>query len=258
MAENIPLSKSGQYYKIGGDVFETGTNRPISLDEFQGLGLNFEFIPTQEQISPENKLQALGLSDETIKLLGENTAFFAALGETLTKQYEQNKIIPPTFTSEDLDRIFKEAQTSPDIADYYKEQLRVGQEQFTRNLQATQKEYTAEELDRQKKFEQEKLTLSEQEAAAGRVFSGFREQAKERLGAAQTGIIESAKRQQEKALRAYAEPFEQKYGTTALGQVAGYTPIGGITGTQESARLASIRDREVALRERESLSKGIT
>lgn len=254
--ENIPLSQSGQFYKIGNDIFETGTDRPISLDEFQAQGLNFEFIPTQEQLTPENN--PLGLSDETRKLLGENAPMFAAIGEILTKQYEQGKIVPQTFTTEDLDRIFKEAQDSPDIANYYKEQLRTGQEQFTRNILATSKEYTAEELDKQRTFEQERLGLAEQEAAAGRVFSGFREQAKTRLEAEQGGIIESSKRKQEKELRAYAEPFEMKYGTGALGQVPGYTPIGGVTGTQEAAKLGDIRTREQALRERESLSRGLT
>ena len=44
-AKNIPLSQSGKYYKTGNDVFESGTNRPIALDEFKRLGLNFKFIP---------------------------------------------------------------------------------------------------------------------------------------------------------------------------------------------------------------------
>ncbi len=50
--ENIPLSKSGQYYKVGTDVYETATNKHIDLATFKSLGLNFEFIPEKPAVPP--------------------------------------------------------------------------------------------------------------------------------------------------------------------------------------------------------------
>ena len=52
VAENIPLSKSGQYYKVGTDVYETATNKKIDLATFKSLGLNFEFIPEKPAVGP--------------------------------------------------------------------------------------------------------------------------------------------------------------------------------------------------------------
>ena len=49
-AENVPLSQSGQFYKVGNDVFETGTNRPIELAELKEKGLNFKFIPEKSEL----------------------------------------------------------------------------------------------------------------------------------------------------------------------------------------------------------------
>lgn len=55
--ENIPLSQSGQYYKIGNDVYRASDNQKIDLNEFHRLGLNFKFIPertaTQQPQQPQ-------------------------------------------------------------------------------------------------------------------------------------------------------------------------------------------------------------
>ena len=49
--ENTDLSKSGQYYKVGNDVFEAAGNRKITLDEFKSLGLNVDLIPSRAPAS---------------------------------------------------------------------------------------------------------------------------------------------------------------------------------------------------------------
>lgn len=45
IVENITLSKSGQYYKAGTDVYEASSNRKLTLEEFKALGLNFQLLP---------------------------------------------------------------------------------------------------------------------------------------------------------------------------------------------------------------------
>lgn len=46
--ENQNLSKSGQYYKLGTDVYAASGNRKITLDEFKSLGLNFDLLPNKK------------------------------------------------------------------------------------------------------------------------------------------------------------------------------------------------------------------
>lgn len=40
-----PTSSPTGYFKVGNDVYQSGTNRHITLDEFQRLGLNIDHIP---------------------------------------------------------------------------------------------------------------------------------------------------------------------------------------------------------------------
>ncbi len=54
--ENIPLSQSGQFYKVGGDVFSTATNQPVSLLDFKTQGLNLQFIPNKSSTSIKNNI----------------------------------------------------------------------------------------------------------------------------------------------------------------------------------------------------------
>lgn len=202
-----------------------------------------------------SKLKALGLSDSTIAAMSpDQRALFESIGAAVQLQYDQGKTVPPTLTKEDLDRIFAEAQNSPDISDYYKERLRVGSEDVNRALGFLTEDFDQLKQEREAKFESDSKALAESEAAAGRAYSGFRGQAKEDLAADQNGIIESTNRTMRKNLDTLGSQFEKTYGSEALaarGGVSGggfsYNPYGNVAGSEKQNKLVDVRNREQEL-----------
>ena len=67
--ENIPLSKSGNYVKVGQDVYNASTGEHIDLPTFKKLGLNYQFIP---EATPE-QMRAIGVSNQKTGLLNKIT-----------------------------------------------------------------------------------------------------------------------------------------------------------------------------------------
>lgn len=215
-------------------------------------------------------LRNLGFSDDTIKNLTDSQRnMFAALGKSITAQYDANKTVPPTFTAADLDRIMKEAQNDPNIDNYYKEQLRVGVSDFTRAVDSLGKDYNAIKAENERQFGFQRKDLSEAEAAAGRAYSGFREQAKTRLQGDQNNIIESSRRNLQKNVDTLGSSFEKTFGSSAVpggpnlglageaGADAAYNPTGGVAGTQENSRLVDTRQRYNDIIADETLSRGL-
>ncbi len=262
--------------KVGNDVYEVmkdGTYRHIQLPEFKSLGLNVDHLkalpdPKKSQKVPTGQEQndaakKIGLSDATIAALGpEGVATFAGISDVLMKQYEQGNPIPSTFTAQDLDRIFKQAQDDPDIKQYYKDQLNLGREEFQRNAAFLSGDYQQIQEKQARDYALAQQNLQENEAAAGRAYSGFREQAKGRLGEEQAGIIESTRSALKKGVEQLGSQFEKQYGTQNMPslniQGVGYNPYGNVPGLMEQQRLSDVRDRENQLRQNESLTRGLT
>lgn len=130
------------------------------------------------------------------------------------------------------------AQNDPDIQAKYGDALTVAKENITRNLSYLNAEFNQQ--DALTRMEQEKAAkqLTETEAAAGRAYSGFRQQAEQQLSQQQQGVIESSKRTLQQSIQGQVSPFEQTYGTSALSSLGSltaggqaYKPIGGLTGS---------------------------
>ena len=245
--------------------YQTYSGKPLSTNvlpqvqqAIQGQGTQ----PTQDELVANAK--ALGLSDATIGALGDQgVAMFATLGEALKKQYEQNYPVPQVFTQQDLDRIFSEAQNDPTINEYYKNQLRTGQEEFRRNVAYVQQDFEALQQLQQRQFPEQQRALAEAESSAGRAYSGFAEKARRELAESQSGVIQSSKRDLQRQLEQLGGGFEQKFGTTALGQapiIGGqtYQPYGSIPGQLEQQKLADIRALEQQKIQKESITRGLT
>jgi len=255
-----------------GNIFDASTGQKIpdtvTLNkDYKGAteiaNPNTPVAPTPEDIN--SKLKTLGLSDDTINGMDDSQKnLMAGVGAVIAKQYEQSNPVPQTFTADDLNRMLTEAQNDPTIDSYYKDQLRIGTEQFTQTLALQQQDYAAKQASEARQAEADKKSLAESQGAGGAAYSGFSQQAKEKLSAEQTGIIESTRRQEQQAANTLGGNFEQNYGTTALQNAGGvniagqaYNPLGNVAGTQAQNKLLDIRQKNQDLINNAALTRGL-
>jgi hypothetical protein len=211
------------------------------------------------------QLKNYGISETDINAMSQNDRnMLSSLTEVINKQYENSKTVPLTFTAQDLDRIYAEAQADPTIDRYYKEQLTIGKDQFKQSLEALRTGQQLTEEQQKREFPQQQKQAAEAAAAAGQAYSGFREQAKQKLGAEQQAVVTSTASQLKQNLQNLGRGFETTYGTGALSEVGGasignvqYTPL-NVAGTLESDRAAAIRQKELDIQAKEALSRGMT
>ena len=212
-----------------------------------------------------NQLKTLGLSDDTIKAMTpDQQSLFASIGTVLSKQYEQSNPVPQTLTASDLDALMTQAQSDPTIGDYYKEQLRIGQAQFTQAVALKQQDYATLQAQQQRDYAESQKQQNEQYAGQGAEYSGFREQAKQKLAADESGIIESSQSQAQQDVNTLAGGYESKFGTTALNSAGlptfygkTYTPLGNIQGTQAQAQQLDIAQKDQDLINKTLLTRGL-
>lgn len=214
-------------------------------------------------------------------------AAIAGMGSVLMKQLEQNQPVPVALTTEDLDALYKQAQSDPVIAQYYGERLRTGQQQFQQDLSYLQGGAGDQARQQQMQFESDRKALAEQHAAAGTAYSGFRGQAQQKLGDLESGIVQSSRRNLQKQLTDATQAFETKYGTSATNpataqfqdpyQASNYslsslykpsggpmntlltgTTIGNVAGSEKQAALGDTEQQYQDLINKSLLMKGAT
>jgi hypothetical protein len=205
-------------------------------------------------------LHFLGFTDDQINSMSAgDRANWAMTGTYLKKQYDlgvqQTEINAQTFND-----AYQKAVNDPIIAAKYADLATTTSKDFANNLQviATNSMLTGEQ--QAATMTQEQKDLQEQEAAAGRAYSGFRQQAQGKLDTSQQGIITSTRSKIEQALRESASGVEKLYGSgyaglsnattqyrnPLTGQVENisYQPYGGLTGTVEQSKEADILARQ--------------
>lgn len=135
------------------------------------------------------------------------------------------------------------AANDPGIKAKYGDALAMDKDTIMKSLASTNQQYAQDMGLLETSQEKDRKAQAEAEAAAGRVFSGFREQAKSQLATEQGGIIASSKRDAQKNINALGQSLESKYGTAGLGQFGNlaigdnlYNPTGNITGTVDAAK----------------------
>ena len=180
-------------------------------------------------------------------------AIFAGMSDVLTKQFESGRV-----SSFDVNEAYKLAKEDPDIQAKYGESLKIGEREFTDTLASYQSQLTQGQSDTARKFKEDQKNLSEAEAAAGRTYSGFSGQAKEKLKAEESSIIQSSRRSAQEALQKTQSEFEKKYGTNAVKpaslsfydplkgttEAIGSTPIGGITGSDVTGQKSDVLSKQ--------------
>lgn len=170
---------------------------------------------------------------------------------------------PPLSFADALDAAAKD----PNIIAKYADASKLDLQSFTQQLNNLKTNYSTQSELYKTQFENERKALAEQQAAAGRAYSGFRGKAQQDLLQQEAGIVTSSKSQLQNALNQMTSQFESKYGTgmtppaaitaanpltggvtasglktsgggteTVTGQIAG-----GITGTETAAKAADTR-----------------
>lgn len=159
-----------------------------------------------------------------------------------------------------LNKALTAAQSDPNIVAKYGDALKTDQENLTRSLKYIDAEYNQNQTLTAQQQEQDRLKLAQTEAEAGRAYSGFREQAKNRLAKEQTGVIESSRRGLQQQLEQAGQGLEKAYGTSSLGQFGSisaggetYNPMGGITGSIAAQKQADIESKQQSIYNAEKL-----
>ena len=149
------------------------------------------------------------------------------------------------------------AANDPNIIAKYADELKLDTQFFQQSLQQMQSDINLSQGNLATSFANEKRVLAEQEAAAGRAYSGFREQAKSQLDQSESGIIQSTRSQIQKNVQDLTTKFESKYGSLAtspatatfINPLTGESSslsgqrVGGIVGYVGPAREQDIRNR---------------
>jgi hypothetical protein len=186
-----------------------------------------------------------------------------ALFEGMTTEAQQQWLagqLDFSINQDNLNKALARAQSDPDIAAKYGDALISDQANVARSLQYIGAEYVQQRALTATQQEQDRIKLAETEAEAGRAYSGFREQAKQRLASEQSGVIESSRRTLQQQLEQAGQSLEKTYGTAGLGQFgtigAGgetYTPMGGITGSIAAQKQADILSKQAQIANLEKL-----
>lgn len=194
----------------------------------------------------------LGIPDEIwAQASEEQKAVIAGMNDVIQKQLDANQQIPIRLTPEELQKLYKEAQTDPVISKYYGDRLRMGEADLQHTLGIIGGAYNQEEQAKLRQFERDKKNLALAEADAGRAFSGFREQAKDTMAKSQSDIISSSRRQLKDTLYNLGSQFERTYGTKYTPglniSTEGYSKLGDISGSEASGRLADTENKYQSL-----------
>jgi hypothetical protein len=247
-------------------VDETG--KPVSLEEFKmrtgqsnlpGEQIDWSFVKPgtfqqakqqQEQATVDASLSKYFTPEQIIQMPQDLKVGLAAFGDVQQKNLESGLAVVD-INAETFNKAMQTAANDPEISQRYGEALQTAVANTQTTLQELTGQYTREEAQRQREIINQNKVLSEQEAAAGRAFSGFRQQAKQKLATEQGDVIESSRQQLKQSMRSTLQPFETRYGTEALTQKIGipqigtetYKPLGNIKGSEALDKAAAVRSR---------------
>lgn len=255
------LSESGGYYKIGNDVFESGTNRRLELPEFKQLGLNFALLPEgkpQRSLSESGNYYKVGndvfesstgrkLELPEFKSLGLNFAllpegrnnalasqsqsqnFAQAFDQGLQNLYNKGFQINPNLdlskiTPEKIAEFMRIAET--EISPFYKEQLRIARGELLRSQGYSRKQLDDFEQDLERQYGETLTQVGESLAERGLAQSGQRLKQERDLAEGTQRQLERQKLGFQYGQGTQALNFAQQFGTSELPQQQALRSIG--------------------------------
>jgi hypothetical protein len=143
---------------------------------------------------------------------GMNAVQQAQVGLALSTAKNMYSTTGSTVT---LDQALKAAASDPSIVSQYADAQKLDVAGFQQSLQQLQTATSTNQKNLQTQFENERRALSEQQAAAGTAYSGFRGRAQEQLAQQEQGIVTSSRAKAQQSLQDLTTQFEQKYGSAA-------------------------------------------
>lgn len=275
---SIYRDNNNNFFKVDAQ----GNKTPLTLDQFHALNINADFVPAGQTVSlqvasggagdgagsgggPGSTTKpfdpmAYGISPEIWNKLDPATrAFVESVTNVAQGQFDQGAV-NVSINTDLLNKALVAAQNDPAIKAKYGDAAILAQNDLQRNLALINAEYAQQTGLLATQQELQRKALAEQEAAAGRAYSGFRNQAKQQLAAEQTGVIESSKRQIQNKVNEFGRSLEQQYGTAGLGQfgpinLAGmsYNPYGNVQGSIQFQKQQDIENKQAQIFNQEKL-----
>ncbi len=244
-------------------------NKPVSMDEYlyatQQVGvdpkkINWSYVkngsPAVAQAS--QTLSSVFTPEQIASMPDDMKVGFAAFWDTQQNALNKGGVAANDINQQTWNEAMSAAEKDPMILQKYGEGLKVASQNLQTNLGLITGQFTQEQAKQQRDMLQQQKDLAEQEAAAGRAYSGFRKQAEDRLAADQNDIIQSSRRQLQQSLQSTVAPFESRFGSDQLQKTLGtqnpgvqgaalYNPYTGLQGTESGAKKADVLNKAQSL-----------
>jgi len=252
-------------YALANNVFPQVKDIPNRVDQQYPISGNINTLPKETSTTPNTPTTpttpttpfnptTYGITPELWNNLSPGQqALIESMSSTARDQWMAGQL-DVSINQDLLNKALARAQSDPDIVAKYGDALIADQAGVQRSLNYIGAEYTQQKDLTAIQQEQDRMKLAETEAEAGRAYSGFREQAKQRLASEQSGVIESSRRTLQQQLEQTGQSLEKFYGTSGLSQfgpiTAGgetYTPMGGITGSLAAQKRADILSKQAQI-----------
>lgn len=216
---------------------QTGTGLGTGLATVSGTGLGTgagsggTTAPTLTNEQMRANLSAI-LPAEMIGMIPDSQlAAFSAIADSFKQQYAQG-VVNADIQAKDLQDAINSVLNDVEFQAKYGDQLKLATANFQNNLQDFQFQ-TGQLATRQaQQFTDQQKALAEEKAAMGQAYSGFRQQAKQRLASDQTGIIESTRQQIKNNLTNLGQSWEGMFGS-AQAQTPSVDYVNPLTGQLE-------------------------
>lgn len=158
-------------------------------------------------------LQGMGI--DTANLTPEQIQSLGAMASIVQGNAERDKqIAPPTQSAQAWDSFM--AQAASEMDPYYQELFDTARQDLTQAMGVLTGEWTQQEADWRRNFENQRLQQAEQAAEANIARSGIRNRAEEQLTDQQRGIVQSGRRQAQNTLYGLGSVFERQFGLPGL------------------------------------------
>jgi len=161
----------------------------------------------------EEDLKSLGLTDNEISVLDDNTKEFIGTISEEINNVENTEPLPTTFTPDVLEQMYEKAINDPKIQKYYQRMENRYVEQVLTSVAEAQEDLSFSTRRKMRDFKRQKEDLSAKAEKQGILYSGVRDEAKEDLQEEQSDVITSKVRQARSQLQEVGKQAEQTLGT---------------------------------------------
>lgn len=198
------------------------------------------------------------LPADVINLIPDSQlAAFSAISDSFKQQYTQG-IVNADIQAKDLQDAINSISNDVEFKAKYGDQLTLATANFQNNLQDFQFQTGQLATNQQQQFTDQQKALAEEKAAMGQAYSGFRQQAKQRLASDHTGIIESTRQQLKNNLTNMGQNWESMFGSAQAKtpQVDYVNPLTGQLEKQQYSPLGNIYGQVPLAKKQEQESLG--